>query len=266
MYKRIEKKIRNKCMMELLDEQLFCNMFGTLQSIEREYRELSPVELWHEAKLSLPAFVETSRPDLYINILREELEERYDSFVDNETQIKRNSEEVERTIFLVMMVMMYMLVSEAKSNSANNYRNYCEALANETKDHPLLERLWLEVRETEDKEEQLGRRVGVVNYLLKTENVDNNNKEGQQQVMAELVNCTLNCRTDTIEKQIAVVGMVNRRHKGLFDKHLEALEQGLKDKNEGRIVKEFHIEKAEFHDTTFGSMYDIHDNKNVHAK
>lgn len=64
MYKRIEKKIRNKCMMELLDEQLFCNMFGTLQSIEREYRELSPVELWHEAKLSLPAFVETSRPDL----------------------------------------------------------------------------------------------------------------------------------------------------------------------------------------------------------
>lgn len=266
MYKRIEKKIRNKCMMELLDEQLFCNMFGTLQSIEREYADLSPVEVWHEARMSLHTFVETTRPDFYIKILREELEERYESFVDNETETVRNTEEVERTVFLVMMVMMYMLVSGAKSNSENNYREYCEALADETKDHPLLERLWLEVRETEDKEEQLGRRVGVVNYLLDTGGVDNSHKEEQQQVMAELVNCTLNCSVNTIEKQIAVVGMVNRRHEGLFDKHLEALEQGLKDKNEGRIVKEFHIENAEFHDTTFGSMYDIHDNKNVHAK
>lgn len=265
MYKRIEKKIRNKCMMELIDEQLFCNMFGALQSIEREYADLSPAEVWREARLSLPSFAETARPDFFVKILREELEERYKSFVDNETETVRSAEEVERTVFLVLMVMMYMLVSGAGTTSTNIYRKHCEALASETKDHPLLEKFWLEVRETEDKEEQLGRRVGVVNYLLDTGDVDKNHKEEQQQVMAELVNCTLNCSTDTIEKQIAVVGMVNRRHEGLFDKHLEALEQGLKDKNEGRVIKEFHIEQADFHDTTFGSMYDVHGNENVHT-
>ena len=158
-----------------------------------------------------------------------------------------------------------MLVSSAETTSDNVYRKHCEALASETKDHPLLEKFWLEVRDTENKEEQLGRKVGVVHYLLEKDGLDMNSKEEQQQVMAELVNCTLNCSTSTIEKQIAVVGMVNRKHGGLFDKHLEVLEQGLKDKNEGRVVKEFHIEKAEFNDTTFGTMYDIHDNKNVHT-
>ena len=265
MYKRIDKKIRNKWMMELLNEQLFCNMFGTLQSIEREYGDLSPAEVWYEAKETLSIFVQATRPDLSIGILKEGLKERYESFLDNDTETIRNTEDVDRSIFLVLMVMMYMLVSSAETTSANIYRKHCEALANETKDHPLLERFWLEVRSTEDKEEQLGRKVGIVHYLLDKEGLDDNSNEEQQQVMAELVNCTLNCSTNTIERQIAVVGMVNRKHGGLFDKHLEVLEQGLKDKNEGRVVKEFHIEKAEFKDATFGTMYDIHGNEHVHT-
>ena len=265
MYKRIDKKKRNKWMMELLNEQLFCNMFSTLQCIEKEYADLSPAEVWNEARVTLPIFAQAIRPDLSIGILKEELKERYDSFWDNETETIRNDEDIERSVFLVLMVMMYMLVSSAETTSDNVYRKHCEALASETKDHPLLEKFWLEVRDTENKEEQLGRKVGVVHYLLEKDGLDMNSKEEQQQVMAELVNCTLNCSTSTIEKQIAVVGMVNRKHGGLFDKHLEVLEQGLKDKNEGRVVKEFHIEKSEFNDTTFGTMYDIHDNKNVHT-
>ena len=252
-------------MMELLNEQLFCNMFGTLQGIEREYGDLSPAEVWNQAKETLPIFVKATRPDLSIGILKEELQVRYESFMDNDTETIRNADDIDRSVFLVLMVMMYMLVSTSATTSANIYRKHCEALASETEDHPLLERFWLEVRETEDKEEQLGRRVGIVHYILDKENPDKNSNEEQQQVMAELVNCTLNCSADTIEKQIAVVGMVNRKHGGLFDKHLEALEQGLKDKNEGKIVKEFHIEKAEFKDATFGTMYDIHGNEHVHT-
>ena len=265
MYKRIDKKIRAQRMMELLNEQLFCNMFSTLQSIEREYGDLSPSEVWYEAKQTLQVFVHTTRPDLFIEILKEELNERYASFMDNETETIRKSEEVDRSVFLVFMVMMYMLVSSAETTSANIYKKYCETLANATKDHPLLEKFWLEIRETEDIEEQLGRKVGIVNYLLDKENLDKNIKEEKQQVMAELVNSTLNCSASTIEKQIAVVSMVNRKHNGMFNKQLDALEQGLKDKNEGRIIKEFHIENAEFKDASFGCMYDVHGNDNVHT-
>lgn len=265
MYKRIDRKIRNKHMIELLREQLFCNMFATLRSIGEEYEDLSPVEVWLEARFALSTFAKTERPEIYITTLREELEERYGSFIDDEAEIIRNAEEVKRTVFLVMMVMIYMFVSGAESASTNSYRNHCEALANETKDHPLLQRLWQGVRETESKEEQSERRVGVVNYLLNTESTEFEDKEVLQQLIAELVNFTLKCSVDTIEKMIALVALINVKHNGLFNKHIEVLEQGLIDKNEGRITKEYHIEKADFHNPTFGSMYDIHGNNNVHT-
>lgn len=80
--------------MELFKEQLFCNMFATLQSIEKEYAELSPVEVWTEAQLALPDFAGATRPDLTITMLKEELEERYGIFEDAGTEIFRSREEV----------------------------------------------------------------------------------------------------------------------------------------------------------------------------
>lgn len=249
--------------MKLFDDQLFCNMFGTLKDIADEYTDLCPVELWQEAQAALPPFTVSRRPDLSIHILKEELDERYRSFMDNGTETIRSQEDAERTTFLVLMTAMYMLVAGSGNTSDNPYRTHCEALAGATRSHPLLERLWEGIRETENEEELAGRKVDAVNYLLDT---NNKSADEQQQIMAEVVNSALKCSVDTIERQMAVISMVNRMHNGLFDEHLKALEEGLEDKSKGRTVKEFHIAKAEFKDATFGSMYDIHGNETVHTK
>ena len=263
MFERIEKKIRNELLMKLFNEQLFCNMFITLKNIGEEYADLSPVEVWQEARLNLSCFIDSARPDFSIHILKEELTERYRVFSDNEKEIDRKQEDADSTVFIVLMTMMYILVSSSATNEENPYKLHCRALADATKDHPLLVRLWQGIRDVEDEEEQLGRKVGVVNYLIDT---NNKSTEEQQQIMAEVVNSALKCSTDTIEKQITVISMVNRNHNGLFNEHLKALEEGLEDKSKGRSVKEFHVHKAVFNDATFGCMYDVHDNENVHTR
>jgi hypothetical protein len=90
------------------------------------------------------------RPELAVEILQEELTEKYD----------------ETSAFLVLMILMYMLVAMFRPTKESPYHAYCAALAGATHDHPLLKRLWEGVRMTEDKEEQAGHRIGVVTSLL----------------------------------------------------------------------------------------------------
>lgn len=236
--------------MELFKEQLFCNMFATLQSIEKEYAELSPVEVWTEAQLALPDFAGATRPDLTITMLKEELEERYGIFEDAGTEIFRSREEVQRTTFLVMIVMMYMLVSGASCNEDNPYREHCRALASVTGEHPLLERLWLGIRHTEEKEEQAGRMIKVVDYLLDMdadEYVSLEVHAEQQKLVGELVNHALEYSVDTMEKQIVVLSDLNERRGHAFDRQLQILRQGVKDKQNGKQVVKYiyHINQVD---------------------
>ena len=236
--------------MELFKEQLFCNMFATLQSIEKEYAELSPVEVWMEARMTLQNFAESVRPDFTVGMLKEDLTERYETFADAETEILRSDEEVERTTFLVMMTMMYMLVSGAACNDDNPYKEHCKALASATKDHPMLERVWLGVRCSEEEEEKAGRKMEVVNYLL---DVDTSDALGweiyteQQKLIGDLVNHALDYSVDTMEKQIVVLSDLNEKRGHVFDEQLQVLRQGVKDKQNGwQVVKYiYHIDKVD---------------------
>jgi hypothetical protein len=135
---------------ELLDEQLFCDLYGTLKEITAEYDEPSPAELWDEAAVRWKPLLAAKRPELAVELLQEELTEKY-----NET-----------SAFLVLMILMYMLVAMFRPTKESPYHAYCAALAGATHGHPLLKRLWEGVRMTEDKEEQAGHRIGVVTSLL----------------------------------------------------------------------------------------------------
>lgn len=150
MYERWDAKRCRMRTAELLDEQLFCDLYDTLKEITTEYDEPSPAELWDEAAVRWKPLLAAKRPELAVGILQEELTVEYG----------------ERSTFLILMTLMYMLVAMFRPTKESPYHAYCAALAGATHDHPLLKRLWEGVRMTEDKEEQAGHRIGVVTSLL----------------------------------------------------------------------------------------------------
>ena len=156
MIQRWETKRSRERTLQLMEEQLFCDMYDTLKSITEEYGEPSPAQLWDEAALRWKPLIASKRPQVAVEILKEELTETYG----------------ERSAFLVLMILMYMMVAVFRpSDKENPYRVYCAALAEATEGHPLLQRLYDGVRQTEDEEEKAGRRIGVVTSLLTEMNV-----------------------------------------------------------------------------------------------
>lgn len=136
--------------MQLLEEQLFCDMYATLDDIAKEYNEPSPAELWDEAAVRWKPLLASKRPQLHVPILKAELTEEYG----------------ERATFLIMMILMYMMVAMFRPTEDSPYYEYCASLADATQGHPLLQRFWEGVRKTEDEEERAGRKIRIVTSLL----------------------------------------------------------------------------------------------------
>ena len=150
MYERWDSKRCRERTMQLLEEQLFCDMYATLKEITTEYNEPSPAELWDEAATRWKPLLASKRPQMYVDMLKEELTVEYG----------------ERSTFLILMTLMYMLVAMFRPTKESPYHAYCTALAEATQGHPLLKRLWEGVRQTEDEEEKAGKKIGIVTSLL----------------------------------------------------------------------------------------------------
>ena len=73
MYERWDAKRCRMRTAELLDEQLFCDLYDTLKEITVEYDEPSPAELWDEAAVRWKPLLAAKRPELAVGILQEEL-------------------------------------------------------------------------------------------------------------------------------------------------------------------------------------------------
>lgn len=150
MYERLDSKRCRERTMQLLEEQLFCDMYATLKEITTEYNEPSPAELWDEAATRWKPLLASKRPQTFVEILKEELTEKYG----------------ERSSFLILMILMYMMVAMFRPTKESPYHAYCAALVEATQGHPLLKRLWEGVRQTEDEEEKAGKKIGIVTSLL----------------------------------------------------------------------------------------------------
>ena len=150
MYERLDSKRCRERTMQLLEEQLFCDMYATLKEITTEYNEPSPAELWDEAATRWKPLLASKRPQTFVEILKEELTEKYG----------------ERSSFLILMILMYMMVAMFRPTKESPYHAYCTELAEATQAHPLLKRLWEGVRQTEDEEEKAGKKIGIVTSLL----------------------------------------------------------------------------------------------------
>lgn len=150
MYKRWDTSRSRKRTAELLNEQLFFDLYETLKAITTEYDEPSPAELWDEASTRWRALLSAQHPQAAVDLLKEELTEKYG----------------ERSAFLVLMILMYMLVAMFRPSKDGPYHCFCMALSVATEGHPLLKRLWEGIRQTEEKEERAGKMVGIVSLLF----------------------------------------------------------------------------------------------------
>lgn len=104
-------------------------------------------------------------------------------------------------------------------------------------------------------------RIDLLNYELKS--IDKEKPDDSK--INEFVNSTLECSVKVIESVIVAFENFNEEQNHKFDMQQKVLTKGYKDKQEGKEARKIIIEKADFHDTSFGCMYDVHGNENVHA-
>ena len=92
--------------------------------------------------------------------------------------------------------------------------------------------------------------IKVVDYLLDMdadEYVSLEVHAEQQKLVGELVNHALEYSVDTMEKQIVVLSDLNERRGHAFDRQLQILRQGVKDKQNGKQVVKYiyHINQVD---------------------
>ena len=248
--KRISKKERRKAALNLLNDQLFCDMHKTLTELGELYDDLSAPEVWDEAKTFLQDYCQNTHPSDTIVFLTEEMEDRYATFEEDGNCRKRTKEEVKRTIFLVFETMLFMLCAEANDKSVNPYMEHCEVLVKVTFNHPLREIFIEDVKAKEDLEEKAGRRVGVVNYLLDDVSKDKLNeteiRQAQDEVMHKLVDVVLDMDDNIIAAHERSLGRLSRNNNHRFDSHLKRLAEKSKERVEQKGGDTIMGDKNEF--------------------
>lgn len=237
MYKRQAKQDSRWGVFEMMKEQLFCILYPTLRRISREFDELIPAEVWHEALAFASQLKRMPRPDMMREELEEMMHDEYICFETNGSIVKRSEQQAQRTTFLVMMTMLYMLATENKNLPDDPYKPHCLMLAEATQHHELRQRFLDEVRETETAEELQGRRVEMVKMELEAES--NEDCLTRTQIVNDLVDCALQYDEEVIKNQILVVSDLNEQYNGEFAKQEQRLKGALK-----KLVKSAHEGEA----------------------
>lgn len=250
--KRISLKEQRRATLELLNDQLFCDMHQTLTEIADEYNNLSAPEVWGEAKSYLQDYCKNTHPVDTITLLTDEMEERYGTFEENGNRKLRTEEDVRLTIFLVMGTMLFMLCAEAKNKNDSLYKEHCQVLAKATLNHPIRERFTESIKAKEDIEEKAGRRVGVVDYLLEEVSHDLKNdaeiQQAQDEIMHKLVDVVLDMDDTIIAAHERSIGRLSRKLNHRFDDQLERLAEKSKERVDQKGGDTYYGDRNDFHE------------------
>ena len=230
MYKRQNSHWKT---FELMREQLFCILYPTIRSISREYDELTPAEVWHEAVAFANMLKQMPRPDLMMEELEEMMIDKYLCFEADGRMAQRSEQQARRTTFLVMVTMLYMLATENKVSPEQPYKPHCLMLAEATQSHELRQRFMDEVRKTETAEELKGRRVEMVKMEL--EAVSGADVSARQQIVSDMVDCAMQYDEEVIKNQVLVLGDLNTQYNNEFAEQEHRLKDTLK-----KLVKSAH--------------------------
>lgn len=191
---------------------------------------------------------------LLINEITEE------EFIDFEIDIFEDGCDDRNVAFLVLGIAFVKLCALRKVNPLAG--KVAKALVHRCQKYEGFTGLLGKLDKVEQKRMVDKGRIDLLSYELKTIEKEKPNLD----TINELVNSTLECSVKVIENAIVAFSNFNDEQNHQFNIQLNVLTQGYKDKLNGKDVKKIIIEKAEFKDATFGSMYDVHDNENVHTR
>ena len=195
---------------------------------------------------------------LLVNEITEE------EFIDFEIDDFESGCDDRKVAFLVLGIAFVKLCALRKANPVA--RKVAKALVHRCQQYEGFTEWLGKLDKAEQKRVVDKGRIDLLNYELKSIEEENPFDEYAENRINEYVNATLDCDVDVIKNVIVSFTEYNEKYGHKYSRQLSVLVQGYTDKLNGKEARKIIIEKAEFHDTTFGSMYDIHDNKNVHAK
>ncbi len=243
---------------KLFDEQMFCILYPILYSISKEYNDLSPAEVYNEAKELSRLLTTAPRPDMLEYEVKDNLEEKFAIFETKEENVSRSAEDIQRTTFLVLVTSMFLITAWGKLNHTMTCDAGCKMLAKMTHNHILLERFLSEVRKKEDEEELKGKRVEMINLMCQEE-IENTDS------VDDLINCALDYKDSVIENLLTVVSDINDHSNRKFDTQVEKLRNALKTRVQTQNnPRPSHVTLN--HPKFEGPMYDVHGNSDVRIK
>jgi hypothetical protein len=228
MFKRQDAATRSRLRKEYLANQLFCDMYPSLRQVKGD---LTPTEIWSEALRIVEDFARSSRPELEVDEIKEELELHYSTFLDDsEVGIKRDRLQIQTSVFLILFTAFYIVACAGTSIECHPHHDLCVALAKATYSHPLREKLWKSVRQTEDEEEMAGRRIETFDMMLQDvteEAADNVKNETKREFVSGCVDEIIKMQNaEAFTQAERVLSRINDRDGHLYDAELARLRMG----------------------------------------
>lgn len=187
-----------------------------------------------------------------------------EEFIDFEIDDLESACEDKEAVFQVLTIAFVKLCALRKVNPLAS--EVASALVHRCQAYEDFSDVLGKLADAEDKLRLGKKRADLFNYELKTIASERVSNEQADQVMNEYVNATLDCDVDVIKNVLVSFTHYNEEHNHRYDSQQDALSKGYNDKLNHKEVTKIIIDKADFHNTTFGSMYDIHGNEKVNLK
>lgn len=235
MFKRLNNQKEKLLRRNYLTSQLFCDMLPALRWVYKEYEDLSPTEAWSEALKECKELNNYPRQDLIIDDIAIDLENRYKVFLDEDgTETHRNTDDAKRSAFIVLVIMLYQLACVSLQREHHPREELCIALARVTVLNPLKEKFCGLIRQSEDKEEQAGRRIEAFDIMMELilSDEDEIEESNQKKVegIDELVEEALSMDVDAMKDIELALGRMNDRDGKIYDKQLNKLRMAIDTK------------------------------------
>lgn len=235
MFKRFNNRKEKLLRRNYLTSQLFCDMLPALRWMYKDYEDLSPIEAWSEALMECKELKNYPRQDLVIDDIVIDLEKRYKVFLEEDgTETHRNTDDAKRSAFIVLVIMLYQLACVCLQREHHPREELCRALARVTVLYPLREKFCGLIRQSEDKEEQAGRRIEAFDIMMELALSDEDEIEESNQKKVEgideLVEEALSMDVDAMKDIELALGRMNDRDGKIYDKQLNKLRMAIDTK------------------------------------
>ena len=171
MYRRLTKEerddLRNKC---YYSDKLFITYVDVLNDIQHMHNELSPEEIWNEARMYVRQLGKAKRPDKEVGSIYNEMVQKYMEFEDETVHKKRSVAESEQTATCVLMCVLSMLCTT--ETDVNPYHKICGAIGKKVRSHPITREIYEKQRQAEQEEEDDGEIIPFKDYMHEEEAVE----------------------------------------------------------------------------------------------